>query len=486
MSRYKYPFIIKDSKQILHKISINENNDLVLEKFYNNAVVSKLVLKKNIINFAADIDDKDIIHLIYVDKSNRIRYSTYSAELIDNKYFNIKDENKDYRFLHLKFIKDRLYLFFIARPISDSQCILKSCIIRNNNLTTEALLTVSCSKYTCPYFIYFTTNFIYVLYSKDSNERYTIRIFDANMNRWYESLAIITLKQASHINFVVKNDIALICYKSFQNKKLEFLLTPINLKMSSKIINEQISLSNTNTKSQDPLILTFENHASILWEEDEKIAYFNMLYDESTMVKKQYVSIEKFIIQYANYRSNFYDTLKEVTTIAYTLNHNTLNIITDFHNIVDYKTKDPFKDIPNEVHKEISILDEISSDTESIAFTPMNIDFLEITPYLNNYIKELYSSTTNTSKLLSNYIEKNNKLKNENNYLTRLNSSYKSRIEDLKNRLIKYRNDSANVLIKYKQVIDTLENEKKEFLAMLEEKNSEISSLQHIMNSNEK
>jgi len=52
--------------------------------------------------------------------------------------------------------------------------------------------------------------------------------------------------------------------------------------------------------------------------------------------------------------------------------------------------------------------------------------------------------------------------------------------------LIKYRNDSAIMLIKYKQVIGTLENEKKEFLAMIEEKNSEISSLQHIMNSNEK
>ena len=34
MSKYRYPFIIKDSKQNMYKFSFFENNNLILEKLY--------------------------------------------------------------------------------------------------------------------------------------------------------------------------------------------------------------------------------------------------------------------------------------------------------------------------------------------------------------------------------------------------------------------------------------------------------------------
>lgn len=494
MSTYKYPFIIKDSKQNMYKFSMNENNNLILEKFYENIMKTRIILRESIINFSVDIDDKDIIHIIYVDKNNRIKYSTYTTEFIDNKNFNIKDDDYDCRFLFFKFIFDRLYLFFITRPLSNTQCILKSCIIKNNSITIETILKVKCFKYVCPYFIYSTTNSIYVLFSKDSNEKYTLQMLETHKNKWHEYSNTVTLKKASHINFTVNNDTAFICYNSFQNNNMELHLASMNLKISSALVNEQILLSNTNYTSLYPLILTFQNHTSILWKGDEKITYFDFNHDKIAMIKKQYIPIQKSEIYYANYRSNFCETLKLNNTIAYTLNDNFLYIITDFQNIIRNEVKilsqntsnEIRKDISNGVLKEISILEEISYDVESISFTPINVDFLEIAPYLNNYIKELYNSTTNTNELLSNYTEKNKKLKDDIDYLTRLNSSYKSRIEDLKNRLIKYRNDSATELMKYKNVIADTEEEKKKLTNIIGEKDTKILSLQHIINSHEK
>ena len=64
MSSYKYPFIIKDSKQNVYKFSMNENNNLILEKFYENTMRTKIILRENISNFVVDIDAKDIIHVI--------------------------------------------------------------------------------------------------------------------------------------------------------------------------------------------------------------------------------------------------------------------------------------------------------------------------------------------------------------------------------------------------------------------------------------
>ena len=90
MSRYRYPFIIKDSRQNMYKFSINENNNLILEKYYENTMKTKAILRENISNFVVDVDDKDIIHLIYVDKNNKIKYSIYTTDLIDNIYFNVK------------------------------------------------------------------------------------------------------------------------------------------------------------------------------------------------------------------------------------------------------------------------------------------------------------------------------------------------------------------------------------------------------------
>jgi len=485
MSRYKHPFIIKDSKQNMYKFSMNENSCLILEKFHENTIETRIILRESISNFSVDIDDKDIIHLIYVDKNNRIKYSIYSTELIDNNLFNIKDENNDYRFLFFKFIIDRLYLFFITRPLNNTQCILKSCIIKDSTITVENILTVNCSKYICPYFIYSTTDSIYIMHSKDSDEKYTIRILDAHKNKWYDHSNIITLKKASHINFIVNNDTALICYNSFENNNMELQAISINLKISSQLVNDQILLSNTNCTSLQPIILTFKNHTYILWEEGEKIAFCNFIYEKITMVRKQYLPIQKIKIHYANYRSNFCQTLKLKDTIAYTLNDNFLHIITDFRNIIDNKAKEISKDKSNEIHKEISILEEISSDTESICFAPISVDFLEITPYLNNYIKELYSSTNNTAELSSNYIEKNKKLNDEINYLNRLNSTYKLRIDELKNRLVKYRNDSAAVLMNYKNVMGDMEQEKKKLIKIIEEKDNIILSLQHIISSHE-
>ena len=451
---------------------------------------------ENIFNFVVDIDNKDIIHIIYVDKNNNIRYSAYSNELIENKYFNIKDEANDYRFLFLKFIIDRLYFFFITRPSNNAECMLKICILKDSNVTVENILTVNCSKYTCPYFIYSTSDSIYILYSKDSNEKYTIQILDIHKNKWYEHSNTITLEKASHINFIVKDDIALICYNSFQNNNLQLKLASINLKNSSSI-NEKTLLSNTNSTSLHPLIFTFENATSILWVENEQLTYYNFAYDKIITAKEQHIPVENCEIHYANYRSNFCEDLKVNNIIPYTFNDSFLSIITDLQNITHFQAKKTSENLLNKIHKEVSKLEKESSTLEEktsyleemfhhaepTTFTPINFDFLEITPYLNNYIKELYSSVNNTNELLSRHIENNRKLNSEIDYLAKLNSSYKSRIEDLKNRLVEYRNDSAAVLMKYKDVISDMEINKKKLVNLIEEKNAEISLLQHIVNS---
>ena len=495
MSRYKYPFIVKDSKQNIYKFSMNENNNLILEKFYENTLKTKNILRENIRNFVADIDNKDVVHVMYVDESNRIKYSVYSTVLVDNINFSIKDENNDYRFLFFKFIIDRLYLFFIARPFNNDQCILKSCVIKNNNITVKDIITVSCSKYTCPFYIYSSSEYIYILYSKNSNEKYTLQILDAHKNRWHEYSNTIILNKASHINFIVKGDTALICYNSFQNKNMELQLTSINLKISPSLVNEPILLSNANRASIHPLILTFKNEVWILWEEGEKFTFYNFIYNENIVVKKQYISIKKSEIHYANYRSNFSESLKLNSTVAYILQGDLLNIIADFKSFIKNETlKIPTENTSNkvpkekstEILKEPSVLEEISYDTESISYTPINIDFLEITPYLNDYIKELYRSTNNTSELLSNYIEENKKLNDKINYLIRLNSSYKCRIEEIKNRFAKYRNDSSTMLMKYVNAIADVDHEKKKLINIIDDQETKILSLQHIIDSYDK
>jgi hypothetical protein len=492
MSIYKHPFIVRDSKQNLYKFSMSEDNSLILEKLYEDVAKSKTILKKNISNFTVDIDDKDVIHIIYVDMSNKIKYSIYSSEFIDNFFLNFDDENNDHRFLFFKFILDKLYLFFITRTSNNTQCALKRCIIKNNDINVETLLMVNCSKYTCPYYIYSTPDSIYILYSKDHDEKYTLLAFDVLKNKWHEHSNIIALTNPSHMNFIVKNDTVLICYNSFQNKNIVLRLASISLKSTSSFFSNQVLLSNTNSFSPYPLILNIKNHTHILWEEDNKITYCNFIYDEIMIVKKQYIPLHKSEVHYANYRSNFRDTLNVNATIAYTVSGNSIYIITDLQKTFTHKTNEVNVVIPSEIHKEVSILEEVStleevpSDIESTSLVPINVDFLEITPYLNDYIKELYSSTTNTNKLLSNYNEDNKKLTNEVNYLARLNSTYKSRVEDLKNRLIKYRNDSATILTNYKNVINVMERDKNNLINIIKEKDNEISSLQNIINSREK
>lgn len=91
--------ILRISKETYYKIYLNTDNLILEELMTNNK--KKYELRKNVLDYSVYIDEKNKIHIIYINNNEEIKYITYPEYMKEINILKIKNESNT-RSLNIK------------------------------------------------------------------------------------------------------------------------------------------------------------------------------------------------------------------------------------------------------------------------------------------------------------------------------------------------------------------------------------------------
>lgn len=272
----RYCFVIRTSKNAFYKFIINNHKNLFLQSYDYNKAISSSILKENIISFSATIDSLDKIHILYRSINGKIKYIVYPSGVHkDITILNTNNNEFNILFLTMKIVKSKPHIFYILQNrLHASHCILYHAFWDNNNFYNNRIENISFSRYTCPYVVDTCNNDIYLFYSRNQNNNFAIKKFDADSQSWSNYDDNIFLPSANNANFLINDkNIILLCYNGSLNKNIQTFIKYKVLNCPNSQWSSTMVLSDENINSIHVNIINKSENTYVLWEENGQVVY---------------------------------------------------------------------------------------------------------------------------------------------------------------------------------------------------------------------
>ncbi|MBU5483655.1 hypothetical protein KQI86_04885 [Clostridium sp. MSJ-11] len=483
----KYSYILRNSKNEFLNIKLDGRNLNI--KPFNSESNSSLEIKDVILDYSVDIDKNDVIHLIYLCSDGKLKYKLYPS-LIETTINNINLKMHNIRFLSLKLINNQIHIFYMLGNKINSQ-IWEIChsYWNGKKWINKKITQVFSQKYIYPYMISHDENNIYLFYSKDSQENYSIKKFNFNFHVWGTLEDNINIKNSHNITFFHHNNFFIICYNASINKTIKTLLRYKDISSVNQSWSSDLVISGNRSNSIHPSIFNIKNDLYVLWIEQDKAIYIktnniNKWEHEKyidvkgmNIINSIYISNNKEDMETNNNFMNFIEENIPIPIIELDKKINTKKI--DNENI-NYEKLIPFeaKDIMHNISS-------INIETDKIILNELELK--------NNYIGQLSDIIASKDTMIHELLDKNKILNNNHDVLTKqieelteknlhLSSQVKSTITENENLLsnadtkIEELNDliklKEDFIINLEKELELLANEIKSLKIELEEKSA--------------
>lgn len=316
----RYCFVVRNSKSIVYRFTLNNNKNLFLQSYNYKGITSSSVFKESIINFSAGIDSLDKIHILYASADGNVKYTAYPSNFhkdinlfnFDNKVFNIP-------FLSLKTVGFKPHIFYILEnKLQPSHKSIYHGFLENNTFHNTKIEDITFSKYIYPYIVDVENNNIYIFYSKNHNN-FTLKKFDTRLQDWQTYDDNIFIPSANNANFLINDkNTALLCYNSAFNKNIQTFVKYKDLDSHNSQWSNSIMLSDGNTNSAHASIVNKNGNSYVTWEENGQIVYRKSLFGKDDWEDKKILAQKKDKFFTAIYLSN-HQTDKDYKSIFTTI-----------------------------------------------------------------------------------------------------------------------------------------------------------------------
>jgi len=101
-------YAIRTSKDNCLKFYLNHNS-LILEELINNQEKSKAILKKEVVDYSLYVDEKDKIHIIYLNNKGQLNYISYPKYIKDINILTV-EEGFTPKPLNIKFFQSNAHI----------------------------------------------------------------------------------------------------------------------------------------------------------------------------------------------------------------------------------------------------------------------------------------------------------------------------------------------------------------------------------------
>jgi hypothetical protein len=303
----KFSSVIRNSKNKFYRFYINQNKNLIIEEYNSTGLMNNIIFKQSIVDYSVDIDQNDIIHILFLSSDGNLRYSVYPQNYQDKILATFDLQNNYVSFLSLKLLLLDIHVFYMVRSKLSS---LKLTIFHNmwhkSKWTSQKISDITSVKYAYPFFIdYDSKKNLYVFFSKNCTDFFSIKKYSTEFNIWVDFDDSLTIENVNNVSFfIADNDIAIISYNQSINKNIQTFIKYKDLVNINSSWSSPILISNTN--SIRPSVFTKDNHIYIMWEDGYNIVYRKTSDINLNWSEKKFLTFKNDNIINAVYRSNNY------------------------------------------------------------------------------------------------------------------------------------------------------------------------------------
>lgn len=431
-------YIVKTSKDHLYIFYIN-NENLMLKKIDTNEKTEPILFKEKVVNYALDIDNNDVIHIVYLSKANCVNYSIYPG---NNYCIKIDSLTKDLpiKYLNIRALEDGIHIFYRTSNLYRNKGFICHNYINNDICENKTLLETNSPHYICPYFIDTYDKDLYMLYCTNyKKHKYILKKFNLQSNSWYDFQDNITIENINNLNFfITPHNTGIIAYDKLTNNTIQTLLQYKNFNSKNSSWSKNIYVSDANANILNLIVFYKDKNLHIMWNENDNILYKTS--EDFINWKKKYISNEKNveIILYNYVNNDLRNRTSKINNIYFSSKFSSSNMLltnssntnTDTNSLIMMNTK-------NNINN--TLVNTVSNSSN------------ETTLYENSQIKPIIFERIRKNKIIIQLLKKNLILQKE---LQSLCTS----IDEYKYTLNKQKSEHYLEIQKFKTEINTCKN----------------------------
>ncbi|MFL0194593.1 hypothetical protein ACJDU8_03265 [Clostridium sp. WILCCON 0269] len=208
MMTNKYPWIFITENNDVWKIYLNDNAELMYKIMHQKQKwTEEKIIDIGIIEFAICIED-GIIHILYVNKKNELKYCTRKEDKwIGEKVYDIKKDNFQVQELKAIILQGKMHVFYLLAAVDGSKRgILKHCVWDGRDIKLYTIQYIILSDKVDRYYEIQLEkkNCIDVFFVSNRGDEVSLSYCMYNQNSWTEAKRLYGI-QGDNIMFKVLN-----------------------------------------------------------------------------------------------------------------------------------------------------------------------------------------------------------------------------------------------------------------------------------------
>lgn len=299
----KNSYIFRTSKDDYYTFALDSNRTLSIEDYSKK---ESLLFKRNILDFSLDIDQRDRIHALFLNQSGELRYDIFPQVMRETMLTKLDLINYSIRFIKLKLINSDVHIFYMLSAKNNTNYwAIYHTFFTNNQWNSVKAAEIYSEKAPFNFTIDTDNNFIYLFYSKKSDQVYTIKKFDLSESQWLVKEDNISLENVHSISFMVNDkSFGIICYNVSMDKNIQVFIKYKDMNTDAYAWSNDILISSKDVNAVHPCMLSKDNYTYLIWEEGNNIIYRKSFYGNHDWEEKTYLAPKSTNLFNIMYKSN--------------------------------------------------------------------------------------------------------------------------------------------------------------------------------------
>lgn len=275
--------LIKSSTGEFYHIYIDKKSHLILSKYDENNVLTEKtpIIQEEVLDFAANIDSEDKIHLIFLLKDGNLVYYLYNEKKWLKSFIKKLDiQSNIYKYLNIYMINNEINIFYTyANLINQNLWTIEQLIGTKNNWTRIRVNTFLSEKLPNPYYIdYDNMGNIHLVFSakeKSLNHVY-YTFYNSFIKKWNQIPEKISSSNVNNLFpylFVDSKSNIHIIWSTLNSENYTVHYKKFTHIGQDKYTWKEIKLPNINNIDSSPIILEDNKILKIIFIKNNRVHY---------------------------------------------------------------------------------------------------------------------------------------------------------------------------------------------------------------------
>lgn len=267
------PWIFNDRSDDLWRFSITENGDFIYNVMYGDDKWTKeKKIDTEILEFAVNIDGKENIHIVYINKKRQLKYCVWeNSQWLGKILYSFEDNNCNINELSLIIKEEDIHIFFILKKLNvKHKASLMHYLWHGEKYEVNTICNINLiDDLSAHYYVETESeNKIYLLLISGAENGGTLRVCRYMNNSWskIKNLYIIRGNKISFYSLIYKNKFHILnLSREHSIYSLEYVSVDFDGNMKSTKVNESLE------EIINPTLFIRENTIFALWQRENNV-----------------------------------------------------------------------------------------------------------------------------------------------------------------------------------------------------------------------